>query len=877
MASRQPDDHDSTPSLKELLARIRELPPDSARVIAGRCAWRVMPLTAATQSEEEAPFSFWGEDAAWYIRGLGIGCVLNLSRTFRGSYDRDALFSLSRDALVTISDTSDIDKTAISAAVHAAVYAGYADDIDAAFAADASSAESASAVDANAVCSTAASAAASASANTAFVLALRDDLEAIQSAIEVPESVVELRLWQGQESYLSTDWHRQEKRWRDSLSRLKRHDIVQCYDLLCLGKGIDGPAVQQRIEAWFADYQAREKEKRAAEEDPGKQPPTTELGKQIDSTSSGSGDKGPPYDPPPVPGLGTGMADRPTGVDSLGRASLVDMLARMFTHREQATPMTMALLGEWGSGKSSVLEQLRCHILDEKLNGKQGRVPCVVADFNAWEHEQCEDIQAGLAQAVITGLTGKNCFCRGWYGFRFACRERYWEVLKLLAALALLVVGVYVASTIAADTSSDFWQSVAGTGVGAGVIAFVIYIWKHGLPLIEAPVWREMYSYMKLPDYRQRLGQVPVMKRQLRTLGLLREIGPDPSVPLDKNPPDRNRLILFIDDLDRCAPETIVQMLDAVRLVMDAPGIIVVLAIDPGVLMEAVTSKEAYGDRGRDYLSKIIQLPIHLGDPHAEDLAGFAKRLLHVEGAADVPQRVRGQESGTTQPPSDDTDVPGGRRTPGNGGDTVGTPSIDLKPIRTSTKMVKTRVRVRSLRARTKPRAQRKRLVELAMSHDKDERDLFAALVTALSINNPRRLIRLRNTYRLMKLMWFDYLPHESEEDYQPLNVLQVLLLADALSEKPFDSWGTEVLSLLEQPGPVELPDDDVQSQWAELHAGVNLRCNRLGVPLLEIGSPDTAAMFQLARSLLLPHPEMDPGPKTSEDVVGEAAGEDAP
>ncbi|MEM8963948.1 MAG: tetratricopeptide repeat protein [Acidobacteriota bacterium] len=51
--------------------------------------------------------------------------------------------------------------------------------------------------------------------------------------------------------------------------------------------------------------------------------------------------------------------DAPTAEDRLGRGPLVRTLAEMLTHSEQQTPMTIALLAEWGAGKSSFILQLK--------------------------------------------------------------------------------------------------------------------------------------------------------------------------------------------------------------------------------------------------------------------------------------------------------------------------------------------------------------------------------------------------------------------------------------------------------------------------------------------------------------------------------------
>ena len=75
------------------------------------------------------------------------------------------------------------------------------------------------------------------------------------------------------------------------------------------------------------------------------------------------------------------------------------------------------------------------------------------------------------------------------------------------------------------------------------------------------------------------------------------------------------RVVVYIDDLDRCPPKRVVEVLEAVQLLVKTPLFIAVLAIDERYITRAL---EKYYDgvlsrRGRpsgtDYLEKIIQLP----------------------------------------------------------------------------------------------------------------------------------------------------------------------------------------------------------------------------------------------------------------------------
>lgn len=72
----------------------------------------------------------------------------------------------------------------------------------------------------------------------------------------------------------------------------------------------------------------------------------------------------------------------------------------------------------------------------------------------------------------------------------------------------------------------------------------------------------------------------------------------------------KHRLVMFIDDLDRCVPEQVLRTLEALKLYLSIPGCIYVMGVDRAALECSV--KLRYKDleiREADYLDKIVQLP----------------------------------------------------------------------------------------------------------------------------------------------------------------------------------------------------------------------------------------------------------------------------
>ena len=92
----------------------------------------------------------------------------------------------------------------------------------------------------------------------------------------------------------------------------------------------------------------------------------------------------------------------------------------------------------------------------------------------------------------------------------------------------------------------------------------------------------------------------------------------------------RRTLVVFVDDLDRCSDDVVIRVCEAVKLYLDAPGLIFVLACDLSVLARGVAGSARGGvGEGRTYLEKIIQVAYRVPAPASD----VVRRLIANYGA----------------------------------------------------------------------------------------------------------------------------------------------------------------------------------------------------------------------------------------------------
>jgi hypothetical protein len=118
------------------------------------------------------------------------------------------------------------------------------------------------------------------------------------------------------------------------------------------------------------------------------------------------------------------------------------------------------------------------------------------------------------------------------------------------------------------------------------------------------------------------------------------------------------RVVVFVDDLDRCLPPNALEVLESMKLFFDLPGFVFVVGLDEHIVDRAVRSKlsaDGAGDEadaserlklGQEYVKKIFQVPYALPPVPSSGLDQLLESMygeagLGPEQIADLRARVR--------------------------------------------------------------------------------------------------------------------------------------------------------------------------------------------------------------------------------------------
>ncbi len=152
-------------------------------------------------------------------------------------------------------------------------------------------------------------------------------------------------------------------------------------------------------------------------------------------------------------------------------------------------------------------------------------------------------------------------------------------------------------------------------------------------------------------DYRSRLGIVSLVRRDFERLS---ELADRDSDKRDTELMPVERIVLYLDDLDRCRPERVIEVLEAVHLLLAFKLFMVVVAVDPRWLrhclvkhypdllalpaQESLATAQGAPSRpatAQDYLEKIFQVPFTL-QPMRDD--GYRRMIRHLTAENAEPE-----------------------------------------------------------------------------------------------------------------------------------------------------------------------------------------------------------------------------------------------
>ena len=278
--------------------------------------------------------------------------------------------------------------------------------------------------------------------------------------------------------------------------------------------------------------------------------------------------------------------DKETEIDYLNFGYMVDLIADIATNRE-LSPSTIGLYGDWGSGKSSLMKLVQKKIEEKypKNEKKKDTVKTLCIEFNGWLFEGYEDTKTSLCGAILDALADKKRFSK-------EVTDYAKELIKKIDINKILGKGV--------KYGLDLFLS-GGIGILTDLsLSSLLSTIKSNAGEVQAKDIEEILSMLKKNDKTR--TEIKNFRNEFKDLLKKRKV---------------ENVVVFIDELDRCLPDTVLEVFEAMRLFLFVEGMSFVIGADERLIQYSIKSKykEVPGnnlDIGKEYLEKVIQYPLYI-------------------------------------------------------------------------------------------------------------------------------------------------------------------------------------------------------------------------------------------------------------------------
>lgn len=230
--------------------------------------------------------------------------------------------------------------------------------------------------------------------------------------------------------------------------------------------------------------------------------------------------------------------------------------------KECATPMTVSIQGDWGSGKTSMMNMICKKISDEVYP----------IWFNTWQFSQF-DMGDNLVFSMMEMLLDK-----------LGCEEKMiTKVMNGIAGFARKTVTIVTDHVIGGEAAN------------------------------------EVSEFMKPDKPVNSAREIDKLKEKFQN-----------AINEKIKAENKNRVVVFVDDLDRLQPGKAVELLEVLKLFLECQQCVFVIAVDYDVVTRGIRQK--YGldvseEKGKSFFDKIIQLPFKV--PIAQyDIKNYVSEML---------------------------------------------------------------------------------------------------------------------------------------------------------------------------------------------------------------------------------------------------------
>lgn len=283
------------------------------------------------------------------------------------------------------------------------------------------------------------------------------------------------------------------------------------------------------------------------------------------------------------------LSDNETKIDMLNNKAIAKTVADIIRDCDDR-PISIGIHGDWGAGKSSILA-----MVEDEFNSapnKNDKIVCI--RFNGWQHQGFEDAKIALMSAIVSELSSnitiseeaKDILQKLWKNIN------WFSVVKTAGSAAFSLAKGLPPIGLLNTLTDKLKSTISNENKVKGALASIESY------MTDAKVFEDVSLNKEFSEFQKSFEEL-----------------------LKKSKIDK--LVILIDDLDRCLPKVTIETLEAARLFMFTKYTAFVIAADEAMIEYAVHSHfpnlptekqddDNSDDYSKRYLEKLIQVPFKI-------------------------------------------------------------------------------------------------------------------------------------------------------------------------------------------------------------------------------------------------------------------------
>ncbi len=280
-------------------------------------------------------------------------------------------------------------------------------------------------------------------------------------------------------------------------------------------------------------------------------------------------------------------ADNETTEDFLNYEVHCNLIKEYVTN-PNLLPLTIGVFGDWGSGKSSIMKMLEQKLKDDDK--------VLTIYFNSWLFESYEDAKVSLLENILLELSSNN-------NLSDVGKKKLVDLLSRVDYMKLTSDGIKKYGKSIIDI---FSTGGAFTALEAGYSM----IKNDTIEEIQQDGFSDFDKYIKKEQENTTKNTIKTFRRDFEEL---------------IKATNYESVVIFVDDLDRCMPERVIETLEAIKLFLAVPNTAFVIGADERIIKHSISmhlklhtfnnNSDYLQDSQQivtDYIEKLIQIPYRI-------------------------------------------------------------------------------------------------------------------------------------------------------------------------------------------------------------------------------------------------------------------------